>query len=116
MASFASSPDLVSPPTASSPEIASTAPVQGKSNRWLSREELKQRVKRSPALVKEIYEIAQRQVQAEVGRQGRLDAKATSLMSAVGLCLTVTFTFGSLLLTQAAHFVDKLGDVRLRVI
>jgi hypothetical protein len=48
----------------------------------------------SPDLVKELYEIAQRQVAFETGRQTRLDAKATSLLTAAGLALTVAFTFG----------------------
>lgn len=58
----------------------------------------------SPELVKELYDIAQRQVQAEVGRQTRLDAKATSLLTAAGLSLTVAFTFGSTLITKPEAF------------
>jgi hypothetical protein len=47
----------------------------------------------SPALVKELYQIAQRQLEAEKGRQFRLDAKATSLLTVAGLSLTVVLTF-----------------------
>ena len=43
----------------------------------------------SPVLLKQLYEAAQRQVTFETGRQGRLDAKATGLLQAVGLSLTV---------------------------
>jgi hypothetical protein len=90
-------------------------PTLGEQGPWLSRTELKKRVKRPPLLVKEIYEIAQRQMQAEYGRQGRLDGKATSLLGGLGLCLTLTFTFGGLLITQASHFAG-MGDTRLSVI
>lgn len=61
----------------------------------LTEEQLKQRVTLgSPALLKELYELAQRQILAENGRQSRLDAKGTSLLTAAGLALTVAFTFG----------------------
>jgi cytochrome bd-type quinol oxidase subunit 1 len=50
--------------------------------------------------VKELYEIAQRQIQSETARQTRLDAKATSLLTAAGLSLTVAFTFGGQVLLK----------------
>jgi hypothetical protein len=119
MPPFAPSPRLVSSQTNEAigrTSDATAAPTRRTVDPWLSREELKKRVKRSPLIVKEIYEIAQRQVQAETGRQARLDAKATSLMGAVGLCLTVAFTFGGLVLKEATAFVAKLGDTRLSII
>lgn len=57
--------------------------------------QLSERVTRSsPALLKELYDIARRQIVTEAGRQTRLDSKATSLLTAAGLSLTVAFTFG----------------------
>ncbi len=58
----------------------------------------------SPELVQELFTIAQGQVVTEAGRQSRLDAKANSLLTATGLSLTVAFTFGGLLITQAKAF------------
>lgn len=49
----------------------------------------------SPVLLKNLYEAAQRQITFETGRQGRLDAKATGLLQAAGLSLTVGSTFGA---------------------
>ncbi len=61
----------------------------------LSRDELGSRLAlSSPKLVKELYDIAIRQIAEENARQTRLDAKATSLLTAAGLSLTVAFTFG----------------------
>jgi hypothetical protein len=62
-----------------------------------------------PRLIGEVYALAQRQVQFETGRQGRLDGKATSLLSAAGLSLTVAFTFGGLLLANKAVLKAKIG-------
>jgi hypothetical protein len=58
----------------------------------------------SPELVKELYDLAQRQVQTEIERMTRLDSKATSLLTAAGLCLIVAFMFGSTLITKPEVF------------
>ena len=58
----------------------------------------------SPELVRELYDVAQQRVAAEVGRQTRLDTKATSLLTAAGLSLTVAFTFGSTLISRPEPF------------
>jgi hypothetical protein len=58
----------------------------------------------SPELTEELYQIAQQQIQSEIGRQTRLDAKATSLLTAAGLSLTIVFTFGNTLVTQTTIF------------
>src|SRR5208282_3693317 len=55
----------------------------------------------NPDLVKEVYEVAQRQMKAESERQGRLDAKANGLLAIVGLSLTGLFTYGGLLMGHA---------------
>lgn len=70
----------------------------------LTYEQLKERAARSPHIVNELYDVAQKQILAETGRQGRLDAKATSLLGAVGLSLTVAFTFGGSLITNHSTF------------
>jgi len=70
----------------------------------LSEDEIIARLRlNSSKLVKEIYEIALRRVQYESGRQQRLDAKATSLLTATGLSLTVAFTFGATLLSAGGQ-------------
>lgn len=95
---------LPSGPVATEPvatERTPTAPLK------LSRTELKRRLKRnSPELVKELYDIAKAQVQFEVGRQSRLDSKATSLLTASGLSITLTFVFGGVLIN-----LSKTGEV-----
>ena len=57
----------------------------------------------SPVLVKDLYEAAQRQMAFETGRQGRLDAKATGLLQAAGLALTVASTFGAQLAARSGY-------------
>jgi hypothetical protein len=46
----------------------------------------------SPKLVGEVYEIVQRRIAYESGRQQRLDSKATSLLTVSGISLAFTFT------------------------
>jgi hypothetical protein len=76
----------------------------------LEPEELERRLRlHSPVLVKELYDIAVRQVQYETGRQGRLDDKATSLLQVVGFSLTVAFTFGGQFLASRADGLRQLG-------
>lgn len=48
----------------------------------------------SPSLVKEVYELVQRQLQSEAARQTILDGKANSLLTAVGLSLTLSISIG----------------------
>lgn len=48
---------------------------------------------RSPRIVKELYEIVQRRIAYESGRQQRLDSKATSLLTASGVSVTLAFSF-----------------------
>lgn len=47
----------------------------------------------SPKLIKELYDIVQRRITYETGRQQRIDAKATSLLTASGVSVTLAFTF-----------------------
>jgi len=83
----------------------------------LAPKELAERLRlKSPALVDEIYSIAQRQTQAEAGRQTRLDAKASSLLTAAGLSLTVAFTFGGQVLLARATELRQLGAVRWSIV
>lgn len=68
----------------------------------LSSDELHKALRiRSPGLVKEIYDTITRQTQYEQGRQGRLDAKANTLLTANGLALTILFTFARDVLANA---------------
>lgn len=60
-----------------------------------------------PAMVKEISDMVVRQMAFETARQQRLDSKATSLLGAVGLTLTVVSTFGVQLLTTLAPAAEK---------
>jgi hypothetical protein len=47
----------------------------------------------SPKLIKELYDIVQRRITYETGRQQRIDTKATSLLTASGVSVTLAFTF-----------------------
>ncbi len=58
----------------------------------------------STKLIEELWTITQKQVDFEVARHGRLESKATSLLTATGLSLTVAFTFGSTLLKEGKSF------------
>jgi hypothetical protein len=70
-------------------------------------DELTRRLKLgSTQLVAELWAITQKQLDTEVARHTRLEAKATSLLTAVGLSMTVAFTFGATLLTQRETFKD----------
>lgn len=90
--------------------ISTTSPSTGASRRPnesspLSEDDLRERLCiNSPELTAELYQIAQRQIQSETGRQTRLDAKAVSLLTAAGLSSTVAFTFGGTLIMQAHAF------------
>lgn len=69
----------------------------------------------SPALIKEIYEIANKQMQSESARQTILDGKASSLLSTVGLGLTLTFTLGCQIMLNDSFtaLLKTLGHLRL---
>jgi hypothetical protein len=84
---------------------SAAAKGKGKTEQPLSQKELAERLALgSPKLVEELWNIAQKQVDIEIARHTRLDTKATSLLTAAGLSLTVAFTFGSTLLTKADAF------------
>lgn len=71
----------------------------------LTEEQLRDRLAvNSPELMQELLTLVQGQITSEVGRQARLDAKSTSLLTASGLSLTVAFTFGGLLIAQPKVF------------
>lgn len=50
------------------------------------------------SVAEQVFRLVESQVATEAARQQRLDAKSTSLLTAVGLSLTVAFTFGSVLM------------------
>jgi hypothetical protein len=58
----------------------------------------------TPKLVSALYDATKAQLSEEAARQGRLDAKATSMLGAIALSLTVSFTFGGLLLQNRKAF------------
>jgi hypothetical protein len=69
----------------------------------LSPEELVERLRLNDEhLVDEVYSIAKRQLDIEERRDAVLNQKATSLLGVLGLSVTVTFTFGSMLLDRPA--------------
>lgn len=71
----------------------------------LTQDQIKERMRlENLELVASIYDIVTRQVQAEVGRQTRLDAKATSLLTAAGVSVTLASVFGSTLAVNASRF------------
>jgi hypothetical protein len=65
---------------------------------------------RNGKLVAQLFELARAQVQAEFARQGRIDAKATSLLAAVGFSLTVAAAFlGQLMLANSKNLALNPG-------
>jgi hypothetical protein len=67
---------------------------------------------RSPALLKELYELAERATKAENDRAAALDLKASYLLNAVGLTLTIAFTFGGEILIGRRAQLMQLGAWR----
>lgn len=61
--------------------------------------------------MKEVFDAVQRQVTFEIGRQTRLDTKASSLLGATGLSLTVAFTFGGQILLNNADVLGEFGVI-----
>jgi hypothetical protein len=90
------------------PSAAPSSPTTHAEHLTLS--ELRDRVNlHSPLLVKELHETTLRQIQSETGRQTRLDGKATSLLTATGLSLTVAFAFGGQILIAHADKLKAYG-------
>lgn len=92
------------------PTRVGTAPIHpGRLS--LSQDEIAAALKgRHADLIAEIYDVVRRQAEQHFARQARLDAKANSLIAAVGLVLTVLFSFGGQVLLGSA-VVPKLGPV-----
>lgn len=64
----------------------------------LLEDEIRERLRLvNPELAKEVYEIAKAQVASEAARHTRLDSKATSLVSAAGLSLTLGMSIVTLI-------------------
>ncbi|WP_437627099.1 hypothetical protein [Sorangium sp. So ce1151] len=62
----------------------------------------------SATLIKEVYDISVRQVQSEGARQVIIDGKASTLLGAVGLSLTLSLALASQLLSsQSLHYMFK---------
>ena len=61
------------------------------------------------AVAEQIFKVVEGQVNAETARQQRIDAKATSLLTAVGLSLTVAFSFGAVLLKDGRTYWHDTG-------
>ena len=72
---------------------------------FLEEPELMQRLRlNSTELISQIYEVALRVLDGDDKRGTSLDGKATSLLGAVGLSLTVAFTFGGTLVEHPERF------------
>jgi len=71
----------------------------------LTAEEIRRRLRLvNPELAKDLLDVARAQVQSEVVRHGRLDTKATSIVTAGGISITVAFSVaGSLSAAVAGH-------------
>lgn len=81
-------------PLVKSGDAAATAPRKA-----LTTDEIVRRLTGVPNRVAEqLFKVVEGQVASETARQQRIDAKATSLLAAVALSLTVAFTFGAILL------------------
>jgi hypothetical protein len=82
-----------SPPTAISPS-AEVAVKQPKEPPPLVGEELRKRAAlHSPELVAELHSVVLRQIAEEATREARIDTKATSLLSAVGISISLLSAF-----------------------
>lgn len=66
----------------------------------------------SPALVAEVYETTRRNADNYNQKHARLDSKATTLLSVIGLSLTVVFTYGGQLVLGQANVIKALGRGR----
>lgn len=76
----------------------------------LSGDDLAKRLARySPDLVEEVAKVARDALASENARESSLNGKATSLLTASGLSLTVAFTFGGMLL-QHPEYLDSLNS------
>jgi hypothetical protein len=96
------------------PGVTATAaePVKSADLPPLSKAELTKLLRLgSIELVGELWAITQKQVDFEVARHGRLEAKANSLLTAVGLSLTVASTFGATLFSKLTLFGQLLPVV-----
>ena len=72
---------------------------------YLDEAEIRQRLRlNSKDLVDQVYGISLRILDGDDKRGSALDSKATSLLGAVGLSLTVAFTFGGTLLEHPERF------------
>lgn len=73
--------------------------------RDLTRQEIRERLRLvNPELAKDLLDAARAQVQAEVIRHGRLDAKAMSIVTAGGISITVAFSVAGSLSTVVAGY------------
>ncbi len=58
-----------------------------------------------------VLKEAERFIDEQRGRQARLDSKATSLLGAVGLSLTVAFTYGGMIIHGSAQGASSGGGI-----
>ncbi|WP_147468404.1 hypothetical protein [Corallococcus interemptor] len=63
----------------------------------------------SPDLAEELYKISKEYLASETARENNLNAKATSLLTASGLSLTVAFTFGGMLIQHPEYLSSLWG-------
>jgi hypothetical protein len=91
-------------PTTTSVVVRQAPPVSQR-REMLTDDEVRDRLAiNSPELVAELLTLVQGQLAAETGRQTRIEGKATSLLTAAGLSLTVAFSFGGLLISKENRF------------
>lgn len=63
----------------------------------------------SHKLASQVFDLVQKQLSECTGRQTRLDAKATSLLTAIGLSFTVATTFGAQIVLGKAETMVQSG-------
>ena len=65
-----------------------------------------------PDVVEDLYSIAQKHLDEEAARTGKLDAKATTLLGATGLLTTIAFSFGpAVFFGQPGHLHGVVGAI-----
>jgi hypothetical protein len=79
---------------------------------WVPEKLRQHRLAYAPAEdVELVLKEAERFVDEQRGRQARLDAKATSLLGAIGLSLTVAFTYGGMIVHGSSQGSSSGGGV-----
>lgn len=102
--SYASKVTTIAQPTSTSPAVKAVDGQRAASGPLTGQQIVERLTGLPPGVAEQIFKLSEAQVVAEIARQQRIDVKSTSLLTAVGLSLTVAFTFGSVLLKDGWNY------------